>query len=196
MRKESQNIPLRAMSDGYQSIITLVLDFLFWVILKANATNKNLSRYNPLKKEDLHGIFIIDEIETHLHPIWQKELFHCLQQQFPEIQFIASTHSPLVISGSGKAPTWFINEEHSLSRQDIDGWLAEYVYREMGLDSSRPNYKQDLIVRYKKLHRKYLTQRLSKKELEDFEVTKRELDEDLPGSDVACLKTPFWSHIR
>lgn len=188
VKKGRLEVPLRAMADGFQSTIALTLDFLFWVLLKANAANKNLSRYIPLNKQDLKGIFIIDEIETHLHPAWQKEIFLRLQQQFPEVQFITSTHSPLVISGSGKAPTWFIDEEHNVSQQAIDGWLAENVYLEMGLDSSRPNYKLELVSKYKKLHRKYLVKDLNETEKKDFAKITRELKNSLPSSDIALLE--------
>ena len=47
---------------------------------------------------DKTGIVLIDEIEMHLHPKWQREIISALKSVFPNIQFIATTHSPQVLS--------------------------------------------------------------------------------------------------
>lgn len=83
-----------SLSDGYMSIITLVLDVLGWALLKDLKPKKN----------NLSGIVVIDEIEQHLHPEWQRHIISNLHTVFPEIQFIATSHSPLVAASLADFP--------------------------------------------------------------------------------------------
>ena len=53
---------------------------------------------NPLKEP---GIVLIDELDIHLHPTWQRNIAGWLRTQFPNIQFIVTTHSPMVAAGAG-----------------------------------------------------------------------------------------------
>jgi predicted ATPase len=82
--------PLGSLGDGYKSTLAWILDFLGWVM------------YNDLKmlKTGIKGIVLIDEIEQHLHPMWQRKIYSLLTQQFPNVQFITTTHSPLCVIGT------------------------------------------------------------------------------------------------
>ena len=85
-------VPLGALSDGYQSLTSIIADFLQWNLL-----------WNDIKQgfglKDISGIFIIDEIEQHLHPRWQRSVIKILSDQFPNVQFIGTTHAPLCVLG-------------------------------------------------------------------------------------------------
>lgn len=81
--------PLWSLSDGYKSMTFLVMDFLAWQIyFRKNNTGQSFG-----------GVALIDEIEQHLHPRWQRQIVGRLKYQFPKIQFIVTTHSPLVVLG-------------------------------------------------------------------------------------------------
>ena len=71
------------------SLLTLVADLAKRLILS------NEGSENPFNSQ---GIVLIDEIELHLHPQWQREILPLLMRNFPNIQFIVTTHSPQVIS--------------------------------------------------------------------------------------------------
>jgi len=60
---------------------------------------RRLALANPELDDPLlgHGVILIDEIELHLHPTWQREIVEKLRAMFPNIQFIGTTHSPFVI---------------------------------------------------------------------------------------------------
>jgi predicted ATP-binding protein involved in virulence len=81
--------PIEVLSHGYKSMAQWILDLLAWSI----ADNRLLN------SRDLTGIVLIDEVEQHLHPEWQRHVLRLLSKQFPKIQFIVTTHSPLVVSG-------------------------------------------------------------------------------------------------
>lgn len=83
-------LPLSKLASGFRNIINMACD----IYLRLRAANLQKS-YN-----DFEGIVLIDEIETHLHPILQKELSDSFSLVFPKIQFIASTHSPIPLLGA------------------------------------------------------------------------------------------------
>ena len=83
--------------------------------------------------KETHGTIIIDEIDEHLHPSIQVRILKALQMTFPKIQFIVSTHSPLVISSVESRPD---NVVYKLGYNDK---LNEYTHHELnvyGMDAS------------------------------------------------------------
>jgi energy-coupling factor transporter ATP-binding protein EcfA2 len=85
---------LPALSDGYRSTTQWLLDFLSWAI--------QAGRFQDPR--GIGGILLIDEIEQHLHPRWQRHILQRLCQQLPGTQIFASTHTPLVVSGTADIP--------------------------------------------------------------------------------------------
>ena len=90
---------LTAMGDGVRAVVTLVLDLMSWWYLNLNEREllSSSASYDTMK---IDGIVLIDEIEKHLHPSWQREIVGNLLTKFPKVQFIFSTHAPLCVSGS------------------------------------------------------------------------------------------------
>ncbi|MEK0337722.1 MAG: AAA family ATPase, partial [Nitrosopumilus sp.] len=84
-------IPLRDIADGYKSTCLWLTDLIGW----AWTFDKRLKNINKIK-----GILLIDEIEQHLHPKWQKSIIGDLKNEFPNLQIIATTHSPLTAIGT------------------------------------------------------------------------------------------------
>ena len=83
-------VPLGALGDGYIATIALICDLLGWSLLSRR--NKFSTRVN--------GIVLIDELEKHLHPSWQRTIIGRLAEEFPGIQFIVTTHAPLTAIGA------------------------------------------------------------------------------------------------
>jgi predicted ATP-binding protein involved in virulence len=88
MDKRGVRLALSQLSEGERSFAGLVFDLCLRLIL----LNPGLP--NPLKGS---GVVLIDEIELHLHPSWQKMVIRTLREEFPNLQFIATTHSPFII---------------------------------------------------------------------------------------------------
>ncbi len=78
-------VAMRDLADGYKSTFLWITDFLGWAL--ANHSDK---------LEAIQGIVVIDELEQHLHPKWQKSIIRMLRKSLPRVQFFAATHSPLV----------------------------------------------------------------------------------------------------
>ena len=86
-----KNLPLRLMSTGYQSVIGMVTDLAYRIAV----LNPQLRVEAALKTP---GVVLIDEIDLHIHPKWQWRIVDVLKNTFPEVHFIATTHSPIVIA--------------------------------------------------------------------------------------------------
>ncbi len=87
---EKKELSFNQLSDGYRNVIGMVADIAYRCI-----------QLNPHLKENViketEGIVLIDEIDLHLHPNWQRRIVNDLKNAFPKIQFIATTHSPFII---------------------------------------------------------------------------------------------------
>lgn len=81
------------LSDGYKRLVNIVVD----LALRSYILNNNIAGFDPLT--DTKGTVIIDELDLHLHPSLQAKVLPSLAKTFPNLQFIVSTHSPLVMSG-------------------------------------------------------------------------------------------------
>jgi predicted ATP-binding protein involved in virulence len=92
INKAGEDVLIDQLSDGEKCLLALVGDLA-----------RRLAIANPYSTEPLagQGIVLIDEIELHLHPAWQRSVVHQLKMTFPNCQFLLSTHSPQVL-GDGK----------------------------------------------------------------------------------------------
>ncbi len=99
-------IPLDRLSDGYQNVAAWCGDLV-------NTLITVFQNYD----EPMHarGVLLVDEIDLHLHPVWQRQLRDYLSLQLPNFQIIATTHSALTAHQCG------INELHCLARPSVDG---------------------------------------------------------------------------
>ncbi len=83
-------LPFRMLSDGYKNMIGIVADI-------ASRCMKLNPHLGEKAVKETPGIVLIDELDLHLHPKWQKKVVEDLKNAFPKIQFIATTHSPFII---------------------------------------------------------------------------------------------------
>lgn len=89
VQKNGSTLILQQLSDGERGLLALVFD------LTRRLATANPGSKNPIAEGE--GIVIIDEIELHLHPKWQRDVIHALRRTFKNCQFIITTHSPFVI---------------------------------------------------------------------------------------------------
>ncbi len=85
--KNGAAVPFQAMSDGYRAFIGWISDLLYHI------------NYGCPPGKDIaatRGVAIVDEVDLHLHPKWQMKVIASLAGAFPNIQFVFSSHSPLI----------------------------------------------------------------------------------------------------
>jgi hypothetical protein len=83
-------VPATWLSQGYQATIAWIADVVGQQFWDGGAV---------LQAEEMEGLVLIDEIDLHLHPRWQRGLVPALKATFPRLQFVVTTHSPMVLPG-------------------------------------------------------------------------------------------------
>lgn len=118
-------VPINQLSDGYRSTMAWVGDLVRRLI----DAFPNLK--NPLQAE---GIVLVDELDIHLHPKWQRSIVETVRQHFPKLQFIVSSHSPFVAQDMqaedkiivlSKQPDGMVT--HQESTKSVQGWRVDQI---------------------------------------------------------------------
>ena len=101
---ETEKFPVRMLSDGEKGIISLVADIAYrMALLNPDLLDRVL---------ETPGIVLIDEIDLHLHPAWQKKIVGDLTRIFPNIQFVMTTHSPSILANVARGDIWILDRFH------------------------------------------------------------------------------------
>jgi energy-coupling factor transporter ATP-binding protein EcfA2 len=174
-------MPLHWVSYGYRTLIAWMVDF----------ASRMVERYpnhpDPLKQP---AVVLVDEIDLHLHPRWQRSLMTFLSQQFPNTQFIVTAHSPVFVQAAHDANIVVLRRDPDQGHVVIDndpesvrGWRIDQLLTSdlFGLESARPPNIEPLL--------KERTQLLSKKSLNKSDRTRLDLLEreigELPTGDTS-----------
>ncbi len=97
-------IPLEQLSDGYQNMAAWIGDLLF----RITETFRDYKK--PL---EARGVLLIDEIDLHLHPKWQRKLYNFISTKLPNFQVIATTHSPLTAQQADTGELFALKRNHN-----------------------------------------------------------------------------------
>ena len=89
--ENGKDCPLAYLSAGYQTLLWMVMDITYRNALLNPEIDTSLNA---------EGIVLIDEIDMHLHPKWQWKILNVLEENFPKIQFVVATHSPVIIASN------------------------------------------------------------------------------------------------
>lgn len=121
--KGGQSFDLSQLSDGERSFLALISDL-----------GRRLALANPKLSNPLHGagVVLIDELELHLHPKWQREVRDKLVATFPNVQFITTTHSPFIIQSL--KPGELINLDPDEFAEYSDKSIEDISENVMGVD--------------------------------------------------------------
>lgn len=114
------------LSDGYRNVIGMVADIAYRCI----KLNPHLG---PRAIEDTPGIVLIDEIDLHLHPNWQRRIVKDLKNTFKNIQFIATTHSPFIVQSLTNEELINLDQVKGLDYDPIKYSVEEIAESEMGV---------------------------------------------------------------
>jgi predicted ATP-binding protein involved in virulence len=148
---------------------------------------------NPLAEP---AIVLVDEIDLHLHPKWQRKLISYLTERFPNTQFIVTAHSPLIVQAAADANIVLLRQEgdHVVIDNDVEairGWRIDQVLTSdlFGLETARPPKFDTLLAERRKLLGKAkLTKkdeaRLKKLEAEIGDLPVGETPDDIEAMDI------------
>lgn len=174
-------VELRQLGYGYQTMIAWMVDF----------ASRMVERYpdsaDPLAEP---AVVLVDEIDLHLHPKWQRELMGYLSERFPNTQFIATAHSPLIVQAAAS-----VNANIAVLRRDGDhvvidnkpesirGWRVDQILTSdiYDLPTARPKEFDEAIQRRVTLLSK---PQLTPKDRRELRKLEKQL-EGLPAGETA-----------
>jgi hypothetical protein len=87
---DGRSLPFRMLPSGVRSMLAMVADMAWRASFLNPDLGADAARETP-------GVVLIDEIDLHLHPKWQRHVVDDLKRAFPKVQFIVTTHSPFII---------------------------------------------------------------------------------------------------
>lgn len=88
-------LPATWLSHGYQGTIAWLADLVGHILWEASEAGLSID----IEPAQMQGLVLIDELDLHLHPSWQVGLIPALKQTFPRMQFVVTTHSPMLLAG-------------------------------------------------------------------------------------------------
>ena len=185
-------VQLRALSLGYRTLLAWVIDLV-----------AQLAARYPNSKNPLHepAVVLVDEIDLHLHPKWQRQLFASLSEKFPNIQFIVTAHSPLIVQAAGADANIVVlhrpeGENYAVidpAPAAIHSWRVDQILTSdlYGLPSARPPELDEKYARRRELLRK---PKLTKKEKAELEALEAWLVTQPGGENPEEMS--FWNTLR
>ncbi len=155
------------MSLGYKSLIAWIVDFA------SRMYHYHREKENPFAEP---AVVLIDEIDLHLHPKWQRKVLRYLSKKFPNTQFIATAHSPLIVQAAENANLVLLkrrgnqvlihNDPNIIKNWRIDQILTSDLF---GLSSSRSEVAERMMSERRKILEKSSLNASDKKKLESIE---------------------------
>lgn len=134
-----EKLPVKMLSDGEKGIISLVADIAYRMAL-----------LNPALLDRVlcaPGVVLVDEVDMHLHPLWQKKIVTDLISIFPNVQFVFTTHSPSVLVNVPKEHVLILDRHQLYEPQSTTyGRGVEEIMREIMQVDVRPEKVQKLIA--------------------------------------------------
>lgn len=187
-------ISVNQLSDGYRSILSLTFELIRQLVRVYNANDvfRNIKKDNLII--DLPGIVLIDEVDAHLHPTWQTRIGQWFTKYFPKMQFIVTTHSPLVCRASDKGSIWRLaapgsdyksgevtgtDKNRLIYGNILDAYGTEVFGSEVSINKDSVEKIEELV----RLSKKRITGQMSGKE----DVKLQELRNTFPTNDTIEL---------
>ena len=185
------NLPLNVLSQGTQSTIQwlahLVFGYAQYYDYPENLTEKP-------------GVLIVDEIDAHLHPSWQRKIIPALTKNFPNLQIFCSTHSPLMLAGLEEGQVQLLSRDDdnrvtvSRNRWDMAGWSAEEILRSvLGVRDTTDLTTTEDVDRMGELA---IKEELSEEEKVELEELRQRVGEVIPGGPASSQAESFIRFLR
>ena len=185
------DLPLDVLSQGTQSIVQFLARLIF-----------GYAEYYdfPADLEDKPGVLIVDEIDAHLHPSWQRRIIPTLTKHFPNLQIFCSTHSPLMLAGLKEGQVQLLQRDEgnrvtvSTNEVDLVAWSADEILRNF-LGVREPT-DQGTVVQLDRLRELRRKRDLSPEESIELESLRDSVSEDLMSGPVAAQMERFTQALE
>ncbi|HEY9861599.1 MAG TPA: AAA family ATPase [Candidatus Obscuribacterales bacterium] len=179
-------VHLSSLGLGYRTAIAWMVD------LAVRLFRRYPDSEDPLAEP---AIVLVDEIDLHLHPKWQRNIMNFLTERFPNTQFIVTAHSPLVVQAAKDANIVLLRREGDRVVIDnnpeiVENWRVDQVLTSVfELPTARPADLEPLLTRRQELLSKARLSKADKAELQELEaqigsLPTAETPEDIKAMDI------------
>ena len=181
-------LPMRDISDGCRSLYATILDLIHSFIDVYGEENLFTTDENGKTIVDRPGVVIIDEVEAHLHPAWQLAIPQWLKTHFPKVQFLVSTHSPLVAQSADPNGVFVLplqndvyNKPRAMDHSEYERLILGKAEKTLlgtafGLQTTRTLQAQQRIARWQELDSKKRAVNLSTVERKEYTNLKKDME--------------------
>ncbi len=161
-------VRLSELSLGYKSLIAWVVDFA-----------SRMYHYHRAHANPFHApaVVLVDEIDLHMHPKWQRKILSYLSKRFPNTQFIATAHSPLIVQAAANANLVLLKRRGAqvlieTAPDQVKSWRIDQILTSdlFGLSSARGVDTEKLLVQRRKLLMKPKVTNSTQKKIETLEA--------------------------
>lgn len=131
-----KRVDFASLSDGERSFICLFTDIA-----------RRMCLLNPQLGDkviaETEGIVLIDELDVHLHPAWQRKIVKGLQEAFPKVQFIVTTHSPQILSEVSPQNILLLQNGKVVRPDQSKGLTSDEILRNVMGTEDRPDFAKE-----------------------------------------------------
>ncbi len=187
-------LPIRLLSSGFRNLLGMVFDIAY-----------RMAVLNPDLLEDITditpGVVLVDEIDLHLHPNWQWKVVDALKNTFPNVQFIVTTHSPIIVASCKEEKLIMLQLEDAfldkpseiVLGKTVKGWMVDSVLREHMQSGNRDPETSAKLKRLTELAREKLAGRITEEGTKEYTDLISDLSSILPEDDIAVEEAAFMS---
>jgi hypothetical protein len=186
------SVSIPDLSDGYRSFLALAIDVLKHLLECGLDLKDYLERTASGNRILVEGVVLVDEIDAHLHPLWQRSIGFRLCEVFPRMQFIVTSHSPFVAQAAKKDGLIVLTANETKRRveasqpvESVRGWRVDQILTSdlFGLAETRDVETEASLKRHEELVGKKAWQHLTQQEQAELARLEADLSERLtaPG---------------
>ena len=187
-------LPIRLLSSGFRNLLGMVFDIAYRMAVLNPDLLEDITSITP-------GVVLIDEIDMHLHPNWQWKVADALKNTFPNVQFIVTTHSPIIVASCKEEKLIMLQlEDVFLDKpseivlgKTVKGWMVDSVLKEYMQSGNRDPETSAKLNRLTELAKMKINRRMNEESAREYEDLIGELSSILPEDDIAVEEAAFMS---
>lgn len=187
-----ETLPIRLLSSGFRNLLGMVFDIAYRMAVLNPDLLDDITEKTP-------GVVLIDEIDMHLHPNWQWRVVEALKHTFPKVQFIATTHSPIIIASCKeeklialRLEDVFLDKPSEIVHgKTAKGWMVDSVLEKYMHSGNRAPETMSKLKRLSELAKEKLAGDMSDIGRKEYEGLIKELSEVLPEDDIGIEEAAF-----
>lgn len=183
----AEKLRMSDLSDGYRAMLAFSIDLLRHLF---QAFESEVSILSAKWANHISGIVLIDELDAHLHPAWQRKIGLWLQNRFPRLQFIVATHSPFIAQMADAGGLYVLRRptetasfvEVGQDDESVRGWRVDQILTSdlFGLETTRAPQVEQELARYDDLLTKRATGQLTDADSVELARLAAALEQDIP----------------